>query len=101
MPEPRLERALRRMLPADVRERVFDPALGDARHARTRSGDRVAPWWLVVVTTFGGCVVPAVRTAVVRKGRLTRLGRGLVWACAIGGLAVTLISGARRAYAGY
>jgi hypothetical protein len=74
-------RALGRVLPGEVRERVFDPAFTDLVRAwLTRSPDGSgAPFWVSAIGTYLGCVPIAVPHFFVRRGRLTRLGKGLVW----------------------
>ncbi len=86
MPErsPRFERwrALGRLLPREIRERVFDPAFTDLMRAwlLRGSGAGAAPFWLAAARTYLGCVPIAVPHFFVRRGRLTRLGRAAVWA---------------------
>jgi len=75
-------RTLGRLLPREVRERVFEPAFTDLLRAwltRERT-EGAAPFWAAAITTYLGCLPIAVPHLFVRRGRLTRLGKGLVWA---------------------
>lgn len=80
MPVPRRElataakwRMLGRLLPKDVRERIFEPAFADLlhRHLRGGGGNRI-PFGLSVIATGLGCAPVAVRWLFVRNGTLTR-----------------------------
>ena len=70
-----------RLLPADVRERVFDPAFSDLLRAwLTRRPDaESAPFGLQVFGTYVGCVPFAIPRLFVRGGHLTRFGKVAVW----------------------
>lgn len=85
MPErpPRFERwrLLGRLLPAEVRERVFDPAFSDLLRAwLTRRPDAESPpFGLQAFGTYVGCVPFAIPRLFVRRGHLTRFGKIAVW----------------------
>ena len=93
MPEsgPRFERwrRLGRLLPSDVRERVFEPAFGDLLHGwLTRTRRRRTPFGLHALGMLVGCAPIAVPRWFVRDGRLTRFGRVMVWS----GAAITSVA---------
>jgi hypothetical protein len=83
-------RRLGRLLPNDVRERVFEPAYADLARAWVTSapvGER-ASFGLRAVATWAGCIPIAAPRLFVRDGRLTRMGRVVV----LGGAAVALLA---------
>ena len=69
--------ALGRLLPASVRERVFEPAFADLlRDSLEHSaGARTAPFAVRALGTYLGCVPPSVVRLFVVSGKLTRLAR--------------------------
>ena len=71
-------RILGRLLPADVRERIFEPAFSDLLYdSLTATPEQAprAPFALRAVGTYMGCMPVALPRLFVRRGRLTRLGR--------------------------
>ena len=68
---------LGRLLPREVRERVFDPAVADLVYDHlTTSSPRRLPLLVRGVGTYVGCVPVAIpRLFFLPNGRLTRLGR--------------------------
>lgn len=95
-------RSLGRLLPRDVRERVFEPAFEDLKYVwvvgRHEPG---MPFPCHVAVTWLACLPIAVPRTLVRDGRLTRLGRFAVVAGAlVFGLAL-LVSSVGDTYASY
>ncbi len=78
-------RALGRLLPQDVRERVFEPAFGDLMHNRlTTAEDRPRlPFGITALGTYLACFPIAIPRLFVKGGRLTSVGRASVWAVAV------------------
>lgn len=78
-------RRLGRLLPRDVRNRVFEPALADLMHERLAGGRgaRRLPFGLLALGTCLGCLPPAARRVLVRGGRLTRVGQIAIWALTV------------------
>ena len=76
-------RRLGKLLPRDVRERVFYPAFADLTRAwLTRSGrhrSRPSGFGVRVVATWLRCLPIALPRLLLRDGRLTRAGRAVVW----------------------
>lgn len=82
-------RRLGRLLPRDVRERAYEPALADLLHqwlTRPDAAHRL-PFGLYAVATALGCLPIAIPRLFVRRGTLTRLSRVL-----LGGLAALLVA---------
>lgn len=91
-----------RLLPREIRDRVFEPAFSDLLHSwLTEPDDRRTPFGMRVVATLVGCVPIAARHLLVRAGRLTRLGRVTVWGTAIGASVVLLLLTVIRPYLDY
>jgi hypothetical protein len=85
-------RALRRLLPSEFRERVFEPALADlqideARLARSRWARHGARWWFICE-----CLRLAMPGLLWRRNRLTRLGVALLTLLFLGVLLLQRIS---------
>lgn len=78
-------RGLGRILPRDVRERIFEPALADLTYGWLTNRDARGrlPFGLHALGTYLGCLPAAGRGLFVRGGRLTRLGRVTVWTIAV------------------
>jgi hypothetical protein len=95
-------RWLGRLLPADIRERVFEPALGDLQRAWLTGGSRPAslPFGVYALGTYLGCVPGAVPLLFVRRGRLTRLGRTALWSATALALALAWITYVSGTYPG-
>lgn len=95
-------RRIGRILPRDVRERIFEPAFYDV--ARAWLGDRDArgpvPFGVRVLWTMLGCVPIALPRLVVHRGRLTKLGRFAGLAAVGASILVTLLI-VLRPYLGY
>lgn len=70
-------RALGRLLPPDVRERIFEPAYSDLIHAwlMAARGRRRLPFGMRALGTYLGCIPIAVPRLFLRNGHLTRFGR--------------------------
>jgi hypothetical protein len=101
-PPPQFERwrGLGRLLPADVRARVFEPALADLVHTwlTDRENRGSIPFGLRALVTCLGCLPAAGRGLFIRRGRLTLLGRHWAWAL----VALTVIGmTAARIWLGY
>lgn len=97
-------RVLGRLLPADVRERVFDPAFSDLMYGwltTTPDGERGVPFGVRVVGIYVGCIPISVPRLFYRQGRITRLGRITVWAASILVAAAVLVMRMSQAYASY
>lgn len=96
-------RSLGRLLPQDVRERVFDPAFSDLIYAwlTTAEPGRRVPFGVQAVGTYVGCFPMAIPRLFVRGGRLTRLGRLTVWTLAVLGVLILAVSQITEAYAPY
>lgn len=69
---------LGRLLPSEIRERVFEPAYADLRYTFLTSRRPRGSFGLRVLGTWLGCIPIAVPRVIVRNGRLTRLGRGVL-----------------------
>ncbi len=68
-------RALGRLLPRDVRERVFEPAFGDLTyHWLTSNDGRHVPFGVRALSTFLGCFPVVIPRLFVKGGRLTGFG---------------------------
>ena len=93
---------LGRLLPKDVRVRIFEPAYEDMLYnwlsSPSRSRRRLE---LDALTTWMACVPIAVPRSIVRDGRLTRAGRTLVWGGVAAVLLVLLVANLADVYASY
>ena len=79
-------RALGRLLPRDVRERIFEPAFADLMRNRLTgktAAARSLPFGVWAVGTFLGCVPAAASRVVRQNGHLTRFGKLAVVAVAV------------------
>ncbi len=87
-------RRLGRLLPREVRERVFEPEFGDLVHHRlTRRARSRVPFGLLALGTLLGCAPIAIPRLFVRRGRMTRLGRVTAWSAAVlGSLALAWVN---------
>jgi hypothetical protein len=90
MPDPSFDRwhALGRLLPAETRERLFDPAFADLPRAwlTTPAGARV-PFPIAVIGIWLDCLARGVPWLFVPRRPLTRVGR----VCLAGTVVVTII----------
>lgn len=92
-----------RLLPKEVRERIYEPAIADLLHGwLTRRGPaRRLPFGVYAIATALGCVPPAIPRLFVRHGTLTRLSRVLLAGCAVLVIAVWMLQSYARARGGY
>ena len=106
MPDPinaRRWSTLGRLLPREVRERIFEPALGDLTRGWLTDGKgrgRV-PFAARALATWAACIPIAIPRAFVRERRLTRLGQIVLWGSAIVVLVVFLLVNLAQEYATY
>jgi hypothetical protein len=75
---PALVRALGRLLPSRIRERIFEPAVDDllsAHHSEHRSAPH--PAWVIarILLLYAETLRVGAVSALIREGRLTRFGR--------------------------
>ena len=95
-------KTLGRFLPKDVRERVFEPAYTDMMRRWLESPQRSRrPFGLHAVATYAACVPIAVPRMLVRHGRLTCVGKALVWGGAAAVLLTIVAVNIAEAYATY
>lgn len=93
-------RSLGRLLPTDVRERIFEPAFSDLLYAWITEVERErrVPFGVRAVGTYVGCFPIAVPLLFVRGGRLTRFGRITVWSTAVVSISLLVLLGLVRSY---
>ena len=95
-------RALGSLLPRDVRERIFEPALGDLTyHWLTSDVGRRVPFGVRALSTILGCFPVAIPRLFVKGGRLTGFGRASVWAVAVLATVMLVIANFSETYASY
>ncbi len=95
-------RALGRLLPRDVRERIFEPAFGDLTyHWLTSDGGRRVPFGVRALSTFLGCFPVVIPRLFVKSGRLTGFGRASVWAVAVLATVMLVLANFAQTYASY
>ena len=96
-------RALGRLLPREVRERIYEPALADlTRRWLTDVRSRGAiPFGARALATWIACLPIVIPRTFVRERRLTRLGTIVVWGSAIVVLVVFLLVNLSHEYATY
>ncbi len=94
-------RWLGRLLPPDVRERVFEPAFADLTYGWLTTAERRVPFGVRALGTFMGCARIAMPRVIVRDRRLTRFGRALVWGGAAIALLVLVVANLTEGYAAY
>jgi hypothetical protein len=97
-------RSLGRLLPADVRERLFDPAFADLTHAWLTATEKPTsgiPFGLRVLVTYMGCLSISVPRLFYRRRRLTRLSRVAVWALSVLAVVAAVVMRMTEVYAGY
>ena len=95
-------RALGRLLPRDVRERIFEPAFGDLTyHWLTSDGGRRVPFGVRALSTFLGCFPVVIPRLFVKGGRLTGFGRASVWAVAVLATVMLVLANFAETYASY
>lgn len=87
-PGPARWRTLGRLLPAEIRTRVFDPAFSDLlrSHLTRESAGRAVPFGAQVVAMIASCLAIALPRVFVQRGSLTRFGRGVLWTASLAGL---------------
>ena len=95
--------ALGRLLPREIRERVFEPALSDLiyRWATVPVVERRMPFVLQALGTYFGCVPVVIPRIFVQDGRLTRFGHVVLWGSTALVAFVLLVSTLARRYGGY
>jgi hypothetical protein len=97
-------RALGRLLPREVRERIFEPAFSDLLYSwvtGTGTMNRRVPFAIRALGTYVGCVPVAVPRVFIRHGRLTRVGKATVWGLVTVAVAVWFLRRIGTAYANY
>lgn len=96
-------RALGRLLPRDVRERIFDPAFSDLVYTWLNSADgpRRVAFGVKAMSTYVACFPIAIPRLFVRRGRLTRFGRLSVWAFAVICTVALAVVNIANSYASY
>lgn len=96
-------RALGRLLPREVRERVFEPAFADLTYAWLTSSEesRRLPFGAHAMGTYLGCFSIAILRLFVRGGRLTRFGRFSFWALGVLATVALLVANMAQSYASY
>ncbi len=100
---PERWRSLGRLLPDDVRERIFDPAFADLMRAwlTTSDGRRRLPFAFQAVSTYVGCFPIAIPRLFVHDRRLTRFGLVSLWAVGILASVALLIANLAQSYGPY
>ena len=95
--------ALGKLLPRDVRERIFEPAFGDLARSWLTAGRPAGtvPFGLQVLGTFLRCFPIALPRLFFRGGRLTRVGWFSAWAVAVLATVVLVITNLTKTYASY
>ena len=94
-------RWLGRLLPREVRERVFEPAFADLTYGWLTAAGRRVPFGVRAIAMFVGCVRIAIPRVIVRDGRLTRFGKVVVWAGAAIVLVMLVVANLSEGYAAY
>jgi len=95
--------ALGRLLPREIRVRVFEPALSDLiyRWATAPAVEKRLPFGVQALGTYLGCFPVVIPRIFVQEGRLTRFGNVVLWGSAvIIGLAL-VVSTVARSYGTY
>ncbi len=100
---PERWRGLGRLLPQNVRERIFDPAFSDLMRAwlMASKGRWRLPFAVQAVGTYVGCFPIAIPRLFVHNGRLTRFGRVSLWAVGILAAVTLVVANMARLYATY
>lgn len=96
-------RLLGRLLPREIRERIFEPAFGDLMYTWLKSteGTRRLPFGAHAMGTYVGCFSIALPRLFMRSGRLTRLGRFSLWAVGCLTTLVLVVANWAQSYASY
>ncbi len=94
-------RWLGRLLPRDVRERVFEPAFADLTHVWLTTAERRVPFGVRALGTFMGCARIAIPRVIVRDRRLTRFGKVVVWGGAVILLLMLVVANLTEGYGAY
>ena len=96
-------RALGRLLPGEVRERIFDPAFSDLVYAWLKGADerRRIPFGLHAIGMYMGCFPIAIPRLFVNGGRLTRFGRYSLWAVGVLVSLALVVANVAQSYASY
>ena len=97
-------RSLGRLLPTEVRERIFEPAFADLTTAWLRSGGdhgRRLPFGVHALGTYVGCFSIAIPRLFVHDGRVTRVGRCALWVAGLLATGALVFANVARSYASY
>jgi len=94
---------LGRLLPREIRVRVFEPALSDLiyRWASAPAIGRRVPFGLQALGTYVGCFPLAIPRIFVREGRLTRFGHAALWGSVVFAGFVLVVSTLAQSYGTY
>jgi len=94
---------LGRLLPQDVRERIFDPAFFDMLHAWLTASerDRRLPFGIQAMGIYAGCFPIAIPRLFVDHGRLTRFGRASLVVVGVGATVALVVANLVEFYASY
>jgi hypothetical protein len=94
---------LGRLLPREVRERIFEPAFWDVLHERLSDDPRRThlPFAFHACGLWVGCLPIATPRLFVKDGNLTRLSRGVLWSVAVAAAVVLIFVNVVRPYLGY
>ena len=95
--------ALGRLLPRDVRERIFDPAFSDLMRAwlTASEGRRRLPFAVHAVGIYAGCFPIAIPRLFLDHGRLTRFGRASLVVIGVGATVALVVANLAEFYASY
>ena len=97
MPHPDLlVRAVARLLPAEFRERVLEPAMQDVRRLEAERATTTSRKWLARAAIAVECLRLGVPQFIWRRRRLTKLGVALVATMLV---VVVVLQGLRYSYA--
>jgi len=96
-------RVLGRLLPSEVRERVFEPAFADLMRDELTVSQRPAraSFGLRATGMCLRCLPIAVPQIFLKRGRLTRFGRASMWVAAVLVTVALVVANMRHAYASY
>ena len=94
--------ALGRVLPKDVRERIYEPAFADLLYRRLTRGARGRlPFAVYAIGTALRCVPIALPRLVVRDGAMTRFARVTVFVMAAVGILIAVLMALTTTEPGY
>ena len=95
-------RVLGRLLPREVRERIFEPAFSDLVYGwLTAPTARRLPFSMHAAGTFLGCFAVALPRLFVRNRRLTRLSQVMIWSLVLVATAVLIAANVTQLYGEY